>query len=162
MSSFATFAIYAGLFLALMGLIAIWLFRESGAPFALKLAVPVLIIILACVTPDKVSALMGYPAFVQFSALPKQAELVAFVPNDEAKLVDLWLRVGANAPRAYEVVMTDGMKQTLRDAGEKLAHGERVGVRKGHPHTGVTDIETPEAPYTLSDDVFSLPRKGDD
>jgi len=163
MIAFATFAIYAGLFLALIGVVAAWLFRLSSAPFALKIAVPALIMVLACITPEKVSALLGYPVFVPFSALPKQAELVAFVPNDETHTADLWLRVGSDAPRAYEIALTDDMKKTLREAGEKLGRGERVGVRKGKPpHPGVTDIETPEAPYQLDSDLFSLPKKGAD
>lgn len=162
MTPFATFAIYGGLFLALMVVVASWLFRTSSASLAIKLTIPALIMVLACVTPEKVAALLGYPVSVPFSALPRQAELVAFVPNDSAHTADLWLRVGSDAPRAYEITLTDDMKKTLRDAGKKLAHGERVGVRKGKPHTGVTDIETPEAPYTLSDDVFSLPKKAAD
>ncbi len=159
----ATFIIPAGIFLALMGLVAAWLFRTASAPIIVKLSVPTLIVIIACVTPRTVAALMGYPVWSEFSALPQKAELVAFVPNDTAHTAALWLRVGSDAPRAYEITLTDEMKKTLREAGERIAHGERVGVKKGgHIHPGVTDIETPEAPYVLSDDVFSLPKKGED
>jgi hypothetical protein len=160
-SGFSVFAIYAGIFLALIGLVAAWLFRTSDAPFHMKWSVPVLIIILACATPDKVAALLGYPVWTTFSALPQKAELIGFVPKDSDKqhLVDLWLRVGSDDPRAYEVIMTGDMKKMLKDAGAKMAQGERVGLRKGKPRDGVTDIETPEAPYVLDDNAFALPSK---
>jgi hypothetical protein len=55
------------------------------------------------------------------------------------------------------------MKKLLREADERLKLGERVGVvkRKGSKRAGVTDIDTPEAPYILDQNSFSLPSKGD-
>ena len=94
MNGFLAFIIPAGLFLALMGVIAAWLFRTSSAPLAMKLAVPSLIVALACITPSRVAALMGYPHWTPYTALPKQAELIAFVPHDDDKSVDLLLREG--------------------------------------------------------------------
>ena len=57
--------------------------------------------------------------------------------------------------------MNEAMKKVLREAAERLKIGERVGVekRKGSKRAGVTDIDTPEAPYVLSNDAFNLPSK---
>jgi hypothetical protein len=122
-----------------------------------------LAVVAACVAPYQVAAMMGYPTWTPFSSLPKQAELLAFIPHDDDKRVDLLLREGGNTPRLYETALDENMKKLLREADERLKLGERVGVvkRKGPKRAGVTDIDTPEAPYVLSSDAFALPAKDD-
>jgi hypothetical protein len=161
MNGFLAFAVSFGAMLTLMALMAVWLFRTARAPLWQAMPVMALVVAAACATPYQVAAMMGYPIWTPFSSLPKQAELIAFVPHDDDKRVDLLLREGHDAPRLYETAMDDNMKKLLREADEKLKLGERVGVikRKGPKREGVTDIETPEAPYVLSNDAFALPSK---
>ena len=160
--SFFAFALSLGAFLALMAVMASWLLRTSSAPFWVKIAIPVLAVVSAIVAPWQAIQMMGWPIMVRFSDLPPQAELLAFMPVDERhNLVDLWMRVGQAAPRAYEIVMDESMKSTLREAGQRLGRGDRVKMVKGHARHdgGVMDIDTPEAPDVLSDDAFSTPDK---
>jgi hypothetical protein len=67
------------------------LFRSSTAPLIAKIAVPALIVALACVTPYQVNAMLGLPISAPPASLPAYAELIA--------LVDLWLRQ-RNTPHA--------------------------------------------------------------
>lgn len=158
----SAFSLSLGLFMLLVGTVAAWIFKTTNAPFPTKLIVPLGFAMMAIIAPPMAIDLMGHPFYVPFASLPKQAELIAFVPHDEDKSVDLLLRQGSKTPRLYEVTLDDAMKKTLREAGKKLALGERVGLtkRKGPKRPpGVADIETPEAPYQLDSDVFSLPSK---
>ena len=96
--------------------------------------------------------------------LPQQAELLAFLPYEDEKKVDLWLREGNNQPRAYSIPLTDDLKDTLRKAKSKLAGGERAELAKkgksGKPRPpGYIDIDGGKAPYELLPDAFSLPKK---
>jgi len=158
--TFPAFALTLGLFLALMASMAAWLFRVSSAPLAVRLIVPALVIASACVIPYEAAAIMGWPVSASLSDLPQRAELLAFVSHDRDMKVDLWLRDGDGQPRAYEVAMDENMKRTLRAAGEKLGRGGRVGLVKGkNRHPGVTDLDSPAAPYELDDNAFLPPAK---
>ncbi len=129
MTDFASFALSFGVLLALMALIAAWLFRTASAPFWAKVAIPSLAVALGCYAPFAVSGMMGFPIPVRFTELPDHAELVAFVPRNDEKRVDLWLRNG-EAPRAYETALTEQMKKTLREAAEQIGRGRPAMLTK--------------------------------
>ena len=164
MSFFSAFATSFGSMLLLGALIASWLLRSSAAPLVAKIAVPALIVALACATPYQVNSMLGFPISAPLATLPARAELVAFVAQDNDARVDLWLRQGGAPPRAYETTLNDGLKQTLRDAQSKLGHGGRVMLVKTRPgtkRTGVTEHRaSEEAGYELDDSAFPLPQKG--
>ena len=101
MTLYLDFVVSFGAMLALMAVIAAWLFRSAAAPLWAKLLVPSLAVSLACYAPFAVSAMMGFPVFMRMDALPDRAELVAFIAHDGDGRVDLWLRTDAS-PRAYE------------------------------------------------------------
>lgn len=130
MTDFTSFALSFGALLALMALIAAWLFRTSSAPLWAKIAIPSLAVALGCYAPFAVSSMMGFPVSVAFDELPDRAELIAFVPRDAEKRVDLWLKVAgasiSSAPRGFETDLNVKLKKTLREAEEAMAHG-------GHP-----------------------------
>lgn len=163
-SFFSAFATSFGCTLLMGALIASWLFRSSGAPLVAKIAIPALIVALACTAPYQVNAMLGFPISASLATLPARAELIAFVALDNDSRVDLWLRQGGAPPRAYETTMTDKLKQTLRNAQNKLGHGDRVMLVKTQPgptRTGVTEQRASDEPgYQLDDSAFSLPQKG--
>lgn len=159
MTHFSTFALSFGSLLLLAALIAAWLFRSSSAPLVAKLGVPLLIVALACATPYQVNAMLGYPFSAPAYSLPKQAELIAYVAKDEDKRVDLWLRVG-DTPRAYETTLDDKLKSTLREAQNRMGHGDRVMLVRGKPKQGLTSVQS-DPGYELDESAFSLPAKGD-
>jgi len=165
MSHFIHFVLSFGALLALMCVIAAWLFRTAAAPLWSKIAVPSLAVSLGCYAPFAVSAVMGFPVSVDMGGLPDRAELVAFVAHDDDSQVDLWLRTG-DAPRAYETKLTAQMKRTLRAAQEAMAHGQRAMlVRRGiGGRKGVGDplgIGDDQRIYELDPDALSaLPPKG--
>ena len=163
MSFFAAFATSFGSMLLMGALIASWLFRSSGAPLAAKIIVPALIVALACATPYQVNAMLGFPILAPLAGLPTPVELIAFVALDNNARVDLWLRQGRGPPRAYETTMNDELKQALREARSKLAHGGRVTLVKTQPgtkRTGITEQRASDEPdYQLDDLAFLLPQK---
>jgi hypothetical protein len=135
MSFFSSFVLSFGAMLVLTAVTAAWLFRTSGAPFPLKIVIPTLLVALACYTPLRVNAIMGFPVTVSFDQLPAQAELVAFVAHDHENQVDLWLRTG-DAPRAYETALNAELKRTLRQAREEIAHGRKAMLIKSQALNG--------------------------
>ncbi len=170
MSPFSSFALSFGSLLALMALIAAWLFRTAAAPFWAKVAIPSLAVALGCHAPFAVSNMMGFPVPVGFDGLPDRAELVAFVPFDEEKRVDLWLRpsagAGGEAPRAYETTLTAQMKQTLREAAEQIGHGRPAMLTKrlsdGNGKSGSQDtlgLGDDQQMYVLDPNAMGLPPK---
>lgn len=129
MTLFSHFALSFGALLALMALIAAWLFRTASAPMWLKIIVPSLTTVLACSTPFAVGSMLGYPVGASFDSLPEKAELVGFVAHDDDGFVDLWLRTG-DTPRAYETKLSPAMKKALREAQDAMAHGRRALMAK--------------------------------
>jgi hypothetical protein len=160
---FGAFAASFGSMLLIGALMASWLFRSSGAPLVAKIVVPSLIVALACVTPYQVNAMLGFPISAPLATLPNRAELIAFVAHDNDARVDLWLRQGSAPPRAYETTLDDKLKQTLRDAQNRIGHGGRVMLVKSRLKTRQADVTEPRAPnepgYELDDSAFSLPPK---
>jgi hypothetical protein len=160
---FSAFAASFGSMLLIAALIASWLFRSSGAPLVAKIAIPILIVVLACATPYQVDTILGFPISVPLSTLPSHAELIGFVAQDNDARVDLWLRQGGSPPRAYETTLDDKLRQTLREAKSRLGHGERVllvRARRDAKRTGVSNTPAPNDPgYELDDSAFSLPPK---
>jgi hypothetical protein len=128
-ADFTSFALSFGSLLVLVALIAAWLLRTTSAPLWIKVALPSLAVALGCYAPFAVSGMMGYPVSVAFEELPDRAELIAFVPYDADKRVDLWLKV-ADAPRAYETQLDANLKKTLREAGDAMAHGRPAMLMK--------------------------------
>jgi hypothetical protein len=138
-SDFAAFALSFGGVLALMALIAAWLFRTASAPLWVKVAIPALMVALTCYMPWAVNDMLGYPVDVRVDQLPERAELVAFVPRDDEKRVDLWLvtdappsfgNSGGPGPRAYETILTSDLKKTLREAQQAIGRGGRAVLMK--------------------------------
>jgi hypothetical protein len=160
---FSAFAFSFGSMLLMAALIASWLFRYSAAPLIAQIAVPALIVALACATPYQVNAMLGFPISVPPTTLPAHAELIAFVTHDDDTRVDLWLRQSNAPPRAYETTLNDKLKRTLREAQNKLGHGGRVMLvkaRLGTKRTGVTEQRAPDdLGYELDNSAFSLPPK---
>jgi hypothetical protein len=163
-SFFSAFAASFGSMLLMAALMASWLFRSSGAPLVAKLAVPALIVALACATPYQVNPMLGFPISAQLAMLPPRAELIAFVVQDNDVRVDLWLRQGNAPPRSYEITLDNNLKKTLRDAESKLRHGGRVMLvkaRLGTKRAGITEQSARDEPgYEVDDTAFSLPPKG--
>jgi hypothetical protein len=160
---FSTFAASFGSMLLMTALIGSSLFRSSTAPLIAKIAVPALIVALACVTPYQVNAMLGLPVSAPPATLPAYAELIAFVAHDDGPLVDLWLRQRNAPPRAYETTLNDKLKQILREAQSRLSRGERVMLVKARLETkgtGAKEQRAPDEPsYELDDSFFSLPPK---
>lgn len=162
MTFFSTFTLTFGAMLALIALMAAWLFRTASAPLAAKLVVPVLLVALACSAPFEVNSMMGLPITASVNALPEKAELVAFVSRDDDKVVDLWLRSGDTPPRSYETRLDARMKKTLREAQDEKEQGRPAFLSKrkqkvGDP-SGLGDRDQTE--YVLDDSVRSaLPPK---
>jgi hypothetical protein len=160
---FSAFAVSFGSMLLIIALIGAWLFRSSAAPLIAKIAVPALIVTLACATPYQVNAMLGFPVSAPPATLPAQAELIAFVAYDDDTRVDLWLRQSNALPRAYETTLDNKLKRTLREARSRLDHGGRVMLVKARlrkKRTGVEQQDMPEDPsYELDDSFFSLPLK---
>jgi hypothetical protein len=160
---FSAFAASFGSMLLTTALIGSWLFRSSTAPLIAKIAVPALIVALACVTPYQVNAMLGLPVSAPPATLPAYAELIAFVAHDDGPLVDLWLRQRNAPPRAYETTLNDKLKQILREAQSGLSRGERVMLVKARletKRTGAKEQRAPDEPsYELDDSFFSLPPK---
>jgi hypothetical protein len=159
------FGLQFGGFMLLAAAVAGWLFRYSTAHTAFKIILPSVLVLLACTTWPQVRALMGYPVQTDFASLPYRAELIAFLPYDDDKRVDLWLRVGSASPRAYDVEMDGDLKKTLKQAQAQQEQGNQVMLRKkgkqgrpGTPH--YIDIDGGKAPYELDQNAFSLPPKG--
>jgi hypothetical protein len=162
----STFALAVGAFMLLNLLVAAYLFRTAHAPMWMKFAIPILTLLISWWTPTQVAALMGFPLDTTFASLPQQAELIAFVPHDDDKSVDLWLREdNKKDPRSYSVPLTEELKGTLRRAKEALAGGRvELGKRgqpgKKRPHQQYSDIDGGSAPYELLPNSVNLPPKG--
>ncbi len=163
---FSALSVSFGLLLVLMTAMASWTFRTANAPLIAKLIIPASIFTLACATPSAMNSLLGFPVTVAFAALPDRAALVAFVAHDRERVVDLWLRQGDAAPRAYETALDENMKKTLHDAELRLARGERVMLAKRRGETGQSASRNRQSiaddgSYELDVSAFNLPPKED-
>ena len=161
MTFFSAFVLTFGLMLASMAVMASWLFRSSGAPLWAKVGLPMLVVALACVTPLEVNPMMGLPVTASLKALPERAQLIAFLPHDEAQVVDLWLRCDDGPPRSYETTLDERMKKTLRQAREEMENGRPAMLAKRKPVAGMTNgLSGDQNEYVLDDSVRSaLPPK---
>ncbi len=155
------FVLTYGLMLASMTVMASWLFRSSMAPIWAKVGLPVLVVSLACVTPLEVNPMMGLPVTASMEALPDRAQLIAFLPHDEAQRVDLWLRCGEGPPRSYETRLDERMKKTLREARQEMDSGRPAMLAKRNPAAGTANgLNDDQNEYVLDDSVRSaLPSK---
>jgi hypothetical protein len=160
---FSAFVASFGSMLLMTALIGAWLFRSSAAPLIAKIAIPALVVALACATPYQVNAMLGFPVSASPATLPAHAELIAFVAHDDDTRVDLWLRQSNALPRAYETPLDNKLKRTLREAQSRLGHGGRVVLVKARlrtKRTGVEELRTSDDnSYELDDSFFSLPPK---
>jgi hypothetical protein len=69
---------------------------------------------------------MGLPVETKIEKMP-DGQLIAFYPHDTLNTVDLWLvATGNNNPRAYDVIMDESLKKTLREADGLIKHGQPV------------------------------------
>ena len=167
MSLANTFVYSSGALLLLTAIVAAWIFRSSNASTLTKMVIPVTLVIIVCVTSKQVPAILGYPLESKFDALPKRAELVAFLERDN-KRVDLWLLQSDGSLRAYDTVLDDQMKSVLKAALERKARGQRTMLQKppagkpGQPkRPGYADIRSGHPAYEIDDSAFALPPKGD-
>lgn len=159
MTFFSEFALTFGAMLALIAVIAAWVFRSSTAPLALKLVLPILLVGIACAAPFEVNRMMGLPVSVSSAALPEKAELLGFLPHDEKRLVDLWLLSGDGPPRSYETRLDKGMKEMLRKAREEIAQGRPAMLTKQGAKAGdrqvrsgdYADLADDQAEYVLDE-----------
>jgi hypothetical protein len=168
--------------LAGLVLIAAWMFRTSSAPLWTKVVVPTVCLCAAVFAPLQVGAMMGFPVAATMAALPDEVELIAFAPHDDSNLVDLWLIAAAptqaaGVPRAYEAPLNPSLKETLREARERISHGQRViltkrrqgrggpraefnsGNRNVHGGHDALDIGGGDQGYTIDEHFFHLPNK---
>ena len=152
MSFFSQFAISLGASLALQAIIIGWLFRTSAAPLWHKLFIPALVVAFACWTPFSVASLLGYPVPTSMAQLPQEAQLIAFVPHDDARIVDLWLIADKDTPRAFETALTGEMKKTLEQAREAMEHGQRAMLTKHGK--GKQDKASAGDPLGIGDDIM--------
>lgn len=161
----SSLAISFCLYYLLVAIIAAALARTASASLMSKMFAMGLIVGLACYTWYTLPGAFGYPVETVFSALPQQAELIAFHPYEDDKKVDLWLMPeGAPQPRAYSVELTDELKNTLRQAQKAKADGARAMLAKvakpsGKQRPGYMGIDGGGAPYVLLPNAFSLPKK---
>jgi hypothetical protein len=159
---FSTFVLSFGFMLATMALMASWLFRSSSAPLYAKVGLPLLVVGAACLTPLEVNPMMGLPVTASLKSLPDRAQLVAFLPHDEAKLVDLWLRCDGGPPRSYETRLDEQMKKTLRQAQQEMENGRPAMLAKRKPTLvgSANGLADEQNEYVLGDSVRSaLPPK---
>lgn len=170
MSYLTAFVVSFGSFLALMAVVSGWLFRTSSAPLWLKLAIPTLTVIVACVTPFSIAGLLGFPVPSTMAALPDHVKLIAFVTQDDERSVDLWLTHDGR-PRAYEVTLDQDLKKTLREAAAQMGQGKPVflhkPIKKGPSgnatqdgaKAGVTQIQDDYISGYVLDETTGLPPK---
>jgi hypothetical protein len=163
---FSAFVLAYGALLAAIAVMASWLFRSSGAPLWAKIALPSLVVALACLAPLEVNPMMGLPVTASMKDLPDHAQLIAFLPHDESHLVDLWLRCGEDPPRSYETRLDERMKKTLREAQQAIEDGRPALLTKrkaaaGSPSNGsLTNLPDDRNEYVLDDSARSrLPPK---
>ena len=163
MNFFNAFTASFGSMLLINAVIGAWLFRSSAAPLIAKIALPALIVALACATPYEVNTILGFPILTPPATLPAHAELIAFVAHDDDERVDLWLRQSNAPPRAYESALNENLKRILREAKSRLERGGRVMLVKasrGTKRAGLTEQPArDDATYELDDSFFSFPRK---
>jgi hypothetical protein len=136
MSDFLAFVVTFGGVLALAAIVAATLLRDAGIGLAQKMILPAAMLGLGLYAPLSVNEMLGRPIATTMARLPDKATLIAYVPHDEAGLVDLWLTDGGVVPRAFEVTLDPQTKKTLREAGEKLAQGRGVALRKARVDVG--------------------------
>ena len=136
-------------------------FPVVNGPLWAKAALPILAVALACAAPLEVDPMMGFPVTVSVETLPDRAQLIAFVPHDEAELVDLWLRCGEEPPRAFETRLDERMKKTLREARQELDDGRPAMLAKRKSAAGSrAGLANDENEYVLDDSARStLPPK---
>ena len=158
------FILSFGAMLAAFAVAVGWLFRVAPVSIVWKLFMPAGLVSMALWTPFQVSALMGFPVPSAMSSMPDDAQLIAFVPHDKKKTVDLWLLGPFEQPRAYEVPLTDGLKKTLNQAKDALQQGAQVRLKKqgdsrGDKPSGNYGAAIPEEQHYILKDVRSLPAK---
>jgi len=113
------------------------------------------------VTPLEVNPMMGLPVTASLQSLPDRAQLIAFLPHDEAHLVDLWLRCDEGPPRSYETQVDERMKKTLRQAQEEMDSRRTAMLAKRKSVAGTENgLIDDQTEYVLDDSVRSaLPPK---
>ncbi len=135
MSNFLPFLFTFGIELVVVALVASWLFRTADAPLGVKIVLPILLVGVAIVTPFQVQPLMGLPVECTVAAMPKDVQLLAFWPEDQARKVDLWI-VHAGRTRAYKVPLDPSLQALLAAAREPLENGEKVYLTKTAAQSG--------------------------
>ena len=162
---FSTFVLTYGLMLASMAVMAAWLFRSSSAPLWAKVGLPILVVALACVTPLEVNPMMGLPVTVSLKSLPDQAQLIAFLPHDEAQT---GRSLAALRRRPAAVVRDAARRADEEDAARGAAgNGQRSPGDAGEAKTGeaqrhgsTNGLANEQTEYVLDDSVRSaLPPK---
>ena len=164
----SSFALCLGIFLTISAAVSGLVFRLTPIPLAIRLAVPAVLVVLACWIWKEVPSILGYPVVTAYEALPQKAELIAFIPHENVtpKTVDLILSENGGDPRMYRTELTEGIKKMLKDAADEQRKGNRTEIGKkklAKKPAGQAYVDTDggEAPYELLDNAFALPHKGD-
>jgi hypothetical protein len=162
MTFFSQFAVSSGLALVGAAVIVAWVFRTTGAPLWQRLLVPAVTVAAAAYAPFAVNSMMGLPVSTTIAELPDKATLLAFVPADGERMVDIWLVRGGLPPRAYEVALDPKLKKELREAEERQGHGQQVvmshrkRVDGDRPHGNRDGKDDDELAYVI--DEAAMPR----
>lgn len=136
MTPFIVFVLIDGTLIGLLVCSLISLFRTSGWPMLVKVAVAIAFGVLACWQPLSTSAILGYPQVRDMSELPDEFQLLAEHSLDD-KNFDLWIATAEQpAPLAVTVVPDKAMRQALRQAQQKLAGGAPVFISRGSKQDG--------------------------
>lgn len=124
-------ALVSGSFCLTAAIMLGWVFRNTSAPFALKLLLPAMLAALAVETPFSIGAMMGYPVETRLADLPDKAKLIAFVEYDRESRVDLWLQERGQSPRAWRIDEAPPDRKALAEAKQQIERGESIYVLRG-------------------------------
>lgn len=128
MTPFAQFVLIDALFLALLVCSLVWVFKTSIGPIWIKIALAIAFGALVCWSPLATRAILGTPQPRSLAELPDKFQLLALHTNDD-KAFDLWIAAGAT-PLAVTVTPDQNMRQLLREATQKLGHGQPVTIER--------------------------------
>lgn len=136
MTPFATFILVDGALIGLLVCSLISLFRTSGWPMLVKVAVAIAFGILACWQPLSTRAILGTPQPRSMSELPDRFQLLAEQSADD-KNFDLWIKSASEpTPLAVTIVPDAQMRATLRSAAQKLGEGQPVFINRERAKPG--------------------------
>lgn len=155
--SYAPYLVTLSALAAASIVMASWLFRRSGAPFAAKIVLPLWLVAATLTMPYAVSRTGGLP--VPMTTLPDCVDLVAF--REIGDRVALWI-LEDGEPLAVSIPLTEGTRAVLREVQPKMRAGGALrlcrAARLGSNGSGSGD----EIGDGLDIFKFDAPEKGPD